>query len=117
MRDQMLDHGLDQPILGSDTGYFQVTFPGPGENIERLRVSEKRLLVTPAVESKLNERQREILAFVLAEGAVTNRWCRARFGVVYNTAYRDLQGLVDLGLIEPVGSGRSAKYIPKGGKV
>ena len=26
MRDQMLDHGLDQPLLGTDTGYFQVTF-------------------------------------------------------------------------------------------
>jgi predicted HTH transcriptional regulator len=114
MRDQMLDHGLGQPIIGSDTGYFQVTFPGPGENIDHIRVPEKQLLVTPAVEAKLNERQREILAYVLTEGTVTNRWCRARFNVVYNTAYRDLQGLVDLGLIEPVGSGRSTKYIPKG---
>ena len=42
MRDQMLDHGLDQPLLGTDTGYFQVTFPGPGDNIERLRVPESR---------------------------------------------------------------------------
>lgn len=114
MRDQMLDHGLDEPLLGTDTGYFQITFPGPGDNIERLRVPEKRLLVTPAVEAQLNKRQKEILAFVLTEGAVTNRWCRARFSVVYNTAYRDLQGLVDLGLIEPVGSGRNVKYIHKG---
>ncbi|MBW2030654.1 MAG: DUF4062 domain-containing protein [Deltaproteobacteria bacterium] len=114
MRDQMLDHGLDHPLLGTDMGYFQVTFPGPGEDIERLRVPEDRLLVTPAVEAKLNERQKEILAYVLSEGSVTNRWCRARFNVVYNTAYRDLQGLVDLGLIEPVGSGRSARYVPKG---
>ena len=115
MHDQMLDHGLEPPVIGTDTGYFQVTFPGPAENVERLRVPEKRLLVTPAVESKLNERQKEILTYVLAEGAVTNRWCRAHFSVVYNTAYRDLQGLVGLGLIEPVGSGRSAKYIRKGG--
>ena len=47
MHDQMLDHGLDQPLIGTDMGYFQVTFIGPGENIERLRVPEKRLLVTP----------------------------------------------------------------------
>ncbi|MCD6306205.1 MAG: DUF4062 domain-containing protein [Deltaproteobacteria bacterium] len=117
MRDQMLDHGLDQPLLGTDMGYFQVTFPGPGDDISRLRVPEDRLLVTPAVEAKLNKRQREILAHILSEGAVTNRWCRARFNVVYNTAYRDLQGLVGLGLIEPVGSGRSAKYVPKGDHV
>lgn len=48
------------------------------------------------------------------EHSVTNRWCRARFNVVYNTAYRDLQGLVDLGLIEPIESGRGTKYISKG---
>jgi predicted HTH transcriptional regulator len=81
---------------------------------QRLRVPEKRLLVTPAVEAQLNERQREILDYLLTEGAVTNRWCRARFSVVYNTAYRDLQSLVDLGLIEPIGSGRNVKYIQKG---
>ncbi|MBI5896073.1 MAG: recombinase family protein, partial [Desulfobacterales bacterium] len=37
MHDQMLNHGLDQPLLSTEMGYFQVTFPGPGENIERLR--------------------------------------------------------------------------------
>ena len=104
---------LDHPLLGTDSGYFQVTFPGPGDDIERIRVPETRLLVTPAVEAQLNERQREIMSYVLTEGSVTNRWCRSRFHVVYNTAYRDLQVLVDLGLIEPVGSGRSVKYIPK----
>ena len=29
----MLDHGLDQPLLGTATGYFQVTFPGPGDKV------------------------------------------------------------------------------------
>jgi predicted HTH transcriptional regulator len=33
MRDQMLDHGLDRPSLSTNTGYFQVTFCGPGEVI------------------------------------------------------------------------------------
>ena len=60
MRDQMLNYGLDQPTLGTDTGYFQVTFPGPGENIERLRVAETRLVVTPAVEVQLSKRQKKI---------------------------------------------------------
>jgi len=27
MRDQMLNHGLNQPLIGTDTGYFQITFP------------------------------------------------------------------------------------------
>ncbi|MBI3605629.1 MAG: DUF4062 domain-containing protein [Nitrospirae bacterium] len=115
MRDQMRDHGLDQPILGADTGYFQITFPGPGENIERLRASEKRLLVTPSVEAQLNERQRKILAHALENGSVTTGWCIETLGVVRDTAHRDLVGLVDLNLLISKGSGRGAKYVPKEG--
>jgi len=110
MRDQMLDHGLDQPLLGTDTGYFQVTFPGPGDDIERLRVPEERLQVTPAIESQLNERQKHILAHVLETGSVTSGWCLEEFGVVYNTAYRDLNTLVRLGLLKREGSGRGTHY-------
>jgi ATP-dependent DNA helicase RecG len=29
MRDQMLNHGLDQPLLDTNTGYFQVHSPDP----------------------------------------------------------------------------------------
>ncbi len=110
MRDQMLNHGLDEPLLGTDTGYFQITFLGPGDNIERLRVPEKRLLITPAVEAQLNERQKSILAHVLEAGNVTSGWCLKEFGVVYNTAYRDLDGLVRLGLLQQEGSGRGTHY-------
>ena len=38
---QQQTHGLEAPVIGTDTGYFQVTFPGPGDNIERIRVPEK----------------------------------------------------------------------------
>jgi ATP-dependent DNA helicase RecG len=112
MTDQMLDHGLDRPVLGADTGYFQVTFPGPGENIERLRVPESRLLVTPTVEAQLNERQRAILKYALENGSVTTKWCIEALGVVRDTAHRDLKTLVKLGLLSRTGSGRAAKYVP-----
>ena len=115
MRDQMLDHGLDQPLLGTDTGYFQITFPGPGENIERLRVPQGRRLVTPAVEAQLNERQRKILAHALKSGSVTTGWCMEMLGVVRDTAHRDLVGLVELDLLVRKGSGRGARYVPKEG--
>jgi predicted HTH transcriptional regulator len=111
MRDQMLDHGLDQPLLSSDTGYFQVTFPGPGDNIERLRVPEKRLLVTPAVEARLNDRQKQIVQHVLEAGSVTRRWCVAKFRIANDTAGRDLKALKDLGLLMIEGKARALRYV------
>lgn len=111
MHDQMLDHGLDPPILGTDMGYFQVIFQGPGENIERLRVPEKRLLVTPSVEAKLNERQKRIIQQVLVAGSVTRRWCVAQFNVANDTAGRDLRGLTDMHLLDAEGKGRAVSYV------
>jgi len=115
MHDQMLDHGLDPPLLGTDTGYFQVTFPGPGDNIERIRVPEKQLVVTPAIEARLSERQRKIMVRALEAGSATTGWCMETLGVVRDTAHRDLVGLVDLNLLVRKGSGRGARYVPRDG--
>lgn len=112
MHDQMLDHGLDPPLLGTDMGYFQITFPGPGENIERLIIPERRLLVTPAIEAQLNKRQRHIIESALENGSVTTRWCMETMDVVRDTAHRDLAELVKMGILVRKGSGRSTKYIP-----
>ena len=111
MRDHMLNHGLDQPLLGTDTGYFQVTFPGPGENLDRIRVPETQLTITPAIELQLNERQKRILQQILQAGAVTRRWCVKEFSVANDTAGRDLKQLTDLRLIFAQGRGRSVSYV------
>ncbi|MEO6667664.1 MAG: helix-turn-helix domain-containing protein, partial [Nitrospiria bacterium] len=115
MREQMLDHGLDQPLLGTDTGYFQVTFPGPGENVKRLRVPADGAgkIVPPSVEKQLNDRQKKILARLLNEGVVTSGWCRKHLPVVYDTIRRDLLSLIEFGIIEPQGQGRSTRYVLK----
>jgi ATP-dependent DNA helicase RecG len=114
MRDQMLDHGLDKPILSTEMGYFQVTFPGPGDNIERIRVPETQLLVTPAVEAQLNERQRKMMKW-LAEGEeITSRLCESEFGVTRTITAGDFKKLIKLGLAEKVGGGRSTRYRFKG---
>ena len=113
MTDQRIDHGLDRPLLGTDTGYFQVTFPGPGENIDRLRVPENRLVVTPAVEAQWNERQRRVLEHAVESGSVTRRWCVVEFQVANDTAGRDLKSLSDLGLLVVEGKGRAVRYVPR----
>jgi len=110
MRDQMLNHGLDQPLLGTDTGYFQVVFPGPGENLDRIRVPEARLMVTPAIEARLNERQKKIITQVAKAGHVTSGWCVRHLDVVKDTAHRDLVALVDLQILVRTGRGRNVAY-------
>ena len=111
MRDQMLNHGLDQPLLGTDTGYFQVTFPGPSENLDRIRVPEVRLSVTPAIEAQLNDRQRKALAEVLQSGAVSSGWLVKQLKVTYDTANRDLLRLAELKILIRQGKGRASKYV------
>lgn len=115
MRDQMIDHGLEDFLLGEDTGYFQLTFKGPGNNISRLRIPEtaKKKIIAPSVEEKLNKRQKQIVLHVLKKSFVTSGWCRKRFNVVYDTAQRDLSELVELGIMEQVGRGRSTRYVAK----
>jgi len=110
MHDHMLNHGLDQPLLGTDMGYFQITFPGPGENIERLRAPEKRVMVTPAVEARLNDRQKEMAKLLLKGMELTSRECEARYGVTRPVVSRELGNLVELGLAVRVGAGRSIRY-------
>ena len=115
MTDQMLDHGLDRPLLGTDTGYFQVTFPGPGENTDRIRVPETQLLVTPAVEARLNDRQRKMMRWLVEGKELTSRQCEAEFGVTRPVTSSDFGKLVELGLAEKLGAGRSTRYRLKGG--
>ncbi|MBU4201402.1 MAG: helix-turn-helix domain-containing protein [Verrucomicrobia bacterium] len=111
MRDQMLNHGLEQPLLGSDSGYFQVTFPGPGENIDRIRIPEGRLTVTPAIEARLNERQKKMVARLVSGDKLTSRICEREFGVTRDTTSRDFAFLMELGLAERQGRGRSTSYV------
>ena len=112
MRDAMLDHGLDEPQIAQQDGFFVVTLPGPAGHFDRIKTPETSTgLVTPAVEARLNERQKRIVARVMAEGVVTRGWCVAEFGVANDTAGRDLKGLTELGLLQLVGKGPAAHYV------
>lgn len=110
MRDQMLNHGLDHPTLGTDTGYFQVTFPGPGDNLERIKAPEAQLQVTPSIEAQLNERQRKIVKWLADGKELTSRQCEKAFNVTRPVTAKDFGKLVELGLADRVGAGRSTRY-------
>ncbi len=112
MRDAMLDHGLDEPKLDQQDGFFVITLSGPDGNYDRIRTPDNFAgAVTPAIEARLNERQRQILLHIQQEGFVTNKWVQEALKVVRDTAYRDIQELVDLKLLQKTGSGRSTRYV------
>ena len=111
MKDAMLNHGLDAPKLAGESGYFQVTLPGPAENIDRIKVPDTRLLVTPAVEAKLNTRQKRMVELLAEGGQLTSRSCQKQFGVTRDTAARDFKLLIELGIAANKGRGRSTSYV------
>lgn len=113
MKHAMLDHGLDPPRFGTQSSYFQAVFQGPGDDMDRLRVRDEAQwkVVSPSVEQQLNVRQKKVVEQVLREGSVTSGWVRRQLKVAYDTANRDLLGLVRLGILVREGKGRSTRFL------
>ncbi len=112
MMASMLDHGLDKPVINLIDGEVTVTLFGPGEDLERIKTpSNVPGIVSPAMEAKLNDRQKAIIRKVLTDGSVTSGWVMRSFGVVKDTAARDLKELCNYSLLEQKGRGRSVHYI------
>lgn len=111
MRDAMLNHGLDAPMLSQQDGFFVVTLPGPAGNYDRLKVPAGTTgAITPAIEAQLNERQKKMVLMLSAGEELTSRRCEKEFGVTRPVTGKDFAGLVRLGLAEKVGLGRSTRY-------
>jgi ATP-dependent DNA helicase RecG len=116
MKEVMKLHGLDEPLLSTNSGCFEISFPGPGDDLERIRVPEgaMELLIDPSVEAKLSKRQSEMLELMRQGQELTSRYCQEHFGVTRDSTSRDFKGLVDLGLAVQIGAGRSTKYVLAG---
>ena len=111
MRDNMVNHGLEQPILGTLEGYFQVTFPGPGSDLDRIRVPDTSLMVTPGLEAQLNERQKKLVSLLVQGEQLTSRMCEKHFNITRDTATRDFALLIKLRIARREGKGRSTRYV------
>lgn len=113
MHDKMIDHGLEQPRLATDTGYFQVILPGPGDDLKRLRVPADQIgtTVPPSVEEQLNKRQRKMTALLVKGEELTSQKCEKLFAITRDTATRDFARLIELGIAEKKGAGRATRYV------
>ena len=111
MRDAMLNHGLDEPKIDQQDGFFVVTLPGPAGNYDRIKMPENvGGLVTPAIEAQLNERQKKMVALLTNGEELTSRRCEVEFGITRPVTAKDFGTLVKLGVAQKVGSGRSTRY-------
>lgn len=112
MRDAMLDHGLNEAKIDLQDGFFVVTLPGPDGNYDRIKTPTTAAgSITPAVEARLNERQKKMVMLLVTGEALTSRRCESEFGVTRDTATRDFALLQELGIAEKLGKGRSIRYI------
>jgi len=115
MHDTMLDHGLKPPDFNYDSGYFVVTFYGPGEKILEFHPKEANIIYTiePSKLALLNDRQKGILRYILEHGRIASEECTRHFNITRDTANRDFKRLIEEGLIEKRGIGRSTHYVLK----
>ena len=63
------------------------------------------------MEAQLNERQKKMVALLVAGEKLTSRRCEDEFGVTRDTAARDFNLLMELGLASRQGRGRSTSYV------
>lgn len=64
-------------------------------------------------EMGLNNRQLQLIAYVREHGRITNRAYRELTGLSDEAARKEIAGLLDLGILEQVGKGRSTAYVLK----
>lgn len=107
MEELMLFHGLKKPVYQTSPASFKVTFFGPGEKILELVKPSNELDLR---ELGLNERQAKSLPFLQKRGFLTRSDYQKQFRVSKMTAFRDLQFLIEKGLIKSEGKSISAKY-------
>ena len=114
MKRQMNSHGLTMPKFSEEGDYFVVKFYGPGDKILDLVPSIPDERQTDLKKLGLNERQVEALRLMVNEKQqMTNQDYRRIFKVTDRTALRDLNDLLEKGMIYKRGFKKDACYFVK----
>lgn len=114
MRRLMKGHGLSEPKFSEEGDVFVVKFFGPGDAILDLVPSIPEHRQTDLKKLGLNERQIEALRLMVNERKqITNKEYREMFKVTDRTALRDMNGLIEKGMIQKKGFKKDALYFVK----
>lgn len=97
-------HGLREPEFDFKDGFFIVTLYG-----RELTPISRRL--KPEIIALLTERQRKILDIMSKQGRVTSSQATRQWGITRETATTDFNKLIELGIVERKGVGRSTYYV------
>lgn len=114
MREAMTKYGLQIPHFSAEDHDFTVTLSGPGEPAPT-SVGESTITREPEILKgrDLSDRQRQIVARIAEKGFVTSSDCVRALGIAKDTAWRDLNDLLEKGLIEKSGVGKATRYTLK----
>ena len=105
MRDILVSHGLPPPQFSYDGIYFVVTFFA--SEYERGLVK-----IAPELLASLGKEQKRIIDLIrTTHGRITSIECAEQLKIDRSTAIRNLNKLVNLGIVKKRGRGLSIYYI------
>jgi ATP-dependent DNA helicase RecG len=115
MKRLMKAHGLKEPELKPDSGYFTITFFGPGERILDLVDNIPKERQTDLRELGLNERQIQALSYIVndKQKITVKKYLEQLPGISEKTAKRDIKILVEKGMIKKIGFKKGAYFEAK----
>ena len=104
MRDILQEYGLPLPEFNFENGYFVVTIYA--------RKREPGIIqITPDLLLELNSRQKDVIKLLSKKGKITSVDYKKKFKISKFTALKDLNKLIELGIITKRGSARSTYYV------
>ncbi len=103
MRDYLIKNGLQPPKFNFENNYFVVKFLSPLGSPEEFKISKDILL-------KLNNRQKNAISLIQNKIKINSVDYAEELGIHQRTALRDLNKLIDLGIIEAKGRGKNIYY-------
>ena len=108
MVERSRNYGLRPPEFDFKNGFFLVTLYGRASTPAAMRI-------TPGVASVLRQEHKALLNLIEGQGRITSREATSRLDISRETANKYFQTLIELGLIERKGTGRSTYYTLRGG--
>jgi ATP-dependent DNA helicase RecG len=104
MRDILVSHGLSQPQFSYDGIYFVVTFFASEYERGHVRIAADLL-------ASLDKKQKSIIDLMRASERITSIECAEQLKIDRSTAIRNLNKLINLGIVKKRGRGPSIYYI------